>query len=69
MTESNIPTSPVNRWKGPEANPNTYERQARQFWNAGGAILMPEQLQKLSAEARKEVEEAMEKAYGKRAKR
>lgn len=69
MTESNIPTSPVNRWKGPDADPNTYERQAKAFWNAGGAILMPEQMQALSPAARAEVEREMEKAYGKRENR
>lgn len=69
MTEPNIPTSPVNRWKGPDANPNTFERQAKAFWAAGGAILMPNQIEKLSPAARAEVEKQMEQAYGKRTKR
>lgn len=65
MTDPNIPTS-LAKHQGPVGDPSTFERQAKAFWSAGGAILMPNQLERLSPAARAEVEKQMVQAYGPR---
>lgn len=65
MTDPHIPNS-LAKMQGPAGDPNTFERQAKAFWNAGGAILLPNQIERLSPAARAEVEKQMEQSYGKR---
>jgi len=57
--------SPLGKMVGPEGSPSGFERHARAFVQAGGAILHPYQMDALSAPTRAEIEAAMKKAYGK----
>lgn len=57
--------SPLGKMVGPEGSPNTFERHAKAFVRAGGAILHPYQMDALSPSTRAEIEAAMKKAYGK----
>lgn len=65
MTDPRIPTS-LAKHQGPVGDPNTFERQAKAFWSAGGAILLPHQLEALSPAAKAEVMKMMAQAYGPR---
>lgn len=57
--------SPLGKMVGPEGSPSGFERHARAFVQAGGAILHPYQMEALSPQTRAEIEAAMKKAYGK----
>lgn len=57
--------SPLGKMQGPEGSPSTFERQAKAFVKAGGAILLPHQKDALSPEAQAEIDAVMKKAYGK----
>lgn len=61
--------SPLAKLQGPPGSPAKFERQAKAFVHAGGAILFPHQLAKLTAATRAEIEGLMEAAYGKRQNR
>jgi hypothetical protein len=62
---SHEPSSPLGKLQGPDGSAGKFDRQARAFVKAGGAILLKYQMEKLSPKARSEVEALMRQAYGK----
>lgn len=60
-----LPSSPLGRVSGISgSDPVLVARYAKKVWQSGGALIMPYQMERLSADVRAAIDIEMKKAYG-----